>query len=88
MTSIGMAWRMGRAQRPAVRRGPSLVERAVVLAGRKLPTLKRFGSAAMQTAGLGMIDWALFEWALIPGLIGVGVSLLVLEALGSDGRRR
>jgi hypothetical protein len=41
----------------------------------------------MQTSAFCFIDWALFEWALIPGLIGVGLSLLVLEFLTSDTGR-
>ena len=85
MTSIGMAWRMGRATRVEKRRGPSAIERAVTVVARKLPTLKRARTALMQTAGIGAIDYGVFaEWGLTPGLICVGVSLFVLEYLGGD----
>lgn len=87
MTSVGMAWRMGRAQRVEKRRGPSAIERAVTFAARKLPTLKRARTAIMQTAGVAAIDYGVWaEWGLTPGLIAVGVSLFVLEWLSGGDR--
>jgi hypothetical protein len=57
---------------------------AVAYAGRKLPSWKRARTAAMQTAGFGAIDAGLFGWHWIAGAIGIGVSLLILEALGGE----
>ena len=84
MTTIAQAWtqaRAGRLKRP--RRTPLLLALVAYL-GRKLPAWKRVRTAAMQTAGFGAIDAGLFGWHWIAGAVGVGVSLLLLEALGGE----
>lgn len=81
---IGAAWRQARAARRVSRpRTPLLVALASWLAAH-LPTWKRARTAVMQWAAFGAIDAGLFGWHWIAGSIGVGVSLLVLEALGGE----
>lgn len=86
MTTIGLAWRQGRAARRTSARRESLVLRAVVKAARALPSWHRARSAVMQTGACAAIDVGLFQWDSVAGWIGVGVSLFVLEAL-SGGER-
>lgn len=85
MTSIGIAWKHGRAARTTARR-ESLTLRAVTALARKLPSWQRARSAVMQTGACAAIDMGLFQWESIAGWVGVGVSLFVLEAL-SGGER-
>jgi hypothetical protein len=42
----------------------------------------------MQVTAFGFLDYAAFQWSMIAGCVAVGVSLLVLEALGGDGGPR
>jgi hypothetical protein len=82
VTTVAEAWARGRsAPRPARR---SIVLTAVTYAARKLPTWRRARTGIMQTAGFGAIDAGLFGWHWIAGAVGVGVSLLILEALGGE----
>lgn len=83
VTTIGLAWRQGRAARATSRRS-SLTLRAVRVLAAKLPTWRRARTTIMQTAACASIDVGLFEWQAIAGWIGVGVSLFVLEALSGD----
>lgn len=86
MTTMEMfaAWGRGREARARKPRRTPVLMRMATWAGRTLPTWKRARTATMQVSAFALIDWALFEWALIPGLIGAGVALLVLEALGGE----
>lgn len=51
------------------------------LVGKLAPYAARTRTPALTTSGLGMIDWGL--WTLHPaaGMIGIGVTLLILEWL-------
>jgi hypothetical protein len=80
------AFRAGREQRAARPPRTPLVVKAARAAGRVLPTWRRVRTATLQVTAFGLIDWAAFEWHLIPGLVATGVSLLVLEALGGERR--
>jgi hypothetical protein len=87
MVSLAETWRTGRAERvtrPA--REPVLVK-AVKFAARRLPTLRRARTALLQVAGFGCIDYAVWGWNHLVGYAAIGVSLLVLEALGGERRR-
>ena len=84
MTTVADAWNRGRAARPARARRTPLLLALVAYLGRKLPAWKRVRTAAMQTAGFGAIDAGLFGWHWIAGAVGVGASLLLLEALGGE----
>lgn len=84
MTTISLAWKQGRAEKARRRPRRSATVALVSLLARKLPTLKRFRTAVMQWAACASICYGLFTWTLLAGLIGVGVSLFVLEALGGE----
>lgn len=84
MVSLAGAWREGRTQRAARPARQSVVVRLAIAAGRRLPTWKRVRTAALTVVGLGFIDYALWSWHAILGYAAVGVSLLILEALGGE----
>lgn len=84
MVSLGLAWSEGRAARKTARRRRPLLALFVAWLARTLPTWKRARTAVMQWAAFAAIDAGLFGWHWIAGAVGVGVSLLVLEALGGD----
>lgn len=84
MTTISQAWAQGRAARARTRTRTPLLLALIAYASRKLPTWQRARTAVMQTAGFGAIDAGLFGWHWIAGAVGVGVSLLLLEALGGE----
>lgn len=84
MTTVAQTWAAARAGRPKRPRRTPLLLALVAYLARKLPAWKRVRTAAMQTAGFGAIDAGLLGWHWIAGAIGVGVSLLLLEALGGE----
>lgn len=86
MTTITQAWTQGRAARRTRRSTPVLVMLVAWLA-RKLPAWKRARTAVMQWGAFAAIDTGLFGWHWVAGAIGVGMSLLILEALGGSGER-
>jgi hypothetical protein len=78
------AERAEKARKPRNKRTPLLVK-AGRLAARHVPSWKRARTAVLQVSAFGCIDYGLFEWHTIAGLIGTGVSLLILETLsGGD----
>jgi len=84
MTTVTQAWAAART-RPHRTARPALLLLVSWLA-RKLPTWKRARTALMQWGAFAAIDTGLFGWHWIAGAVGVGVSLLVLEALGGSER--
>jgi fatty acid desaturase len=86
-TTIGGAWAQGRAARKPRTSAPLLL-RAVAWAGRTVPPWRRVRTAVMQLTAFGFLDYAAWQWSMIAGCVAVGVSLLVLEALGGDGGGR
>lgn len=84
MTTVSEVWRAGRAAQPRRPRSTPVLLALIAYAGRKLPTWKRARTAVMQWAAFAAIDTGLFGWHWIAGAVGVGVSLLVLEALGGE----
>ena len=83
---VAQAWRQGRtASRRKSVATPFLLSLVTWFAG-ALPTWKRFRTATMQLMAFGFIDYAMFQWHLIAGCVAVGVSLLILEALGGEGK--
>lgn len=84
MTTISQAWAQGRAARARTRTRTPVLLALVAYASRRLPTWKRARTAVMQWSAFGAIDVGLFGWHWIAGAIGIGVSLLVLEALGGE----
>lgn len=84
MVSIGATWAATRpARRPRPQRTPLLALFVAWLA-RSLPTWKRFRTTIMQVTAFAFLDFAAWQWSLIAGCVAVGVSLLVLEALGHE----
>lgn len=86
MTTVQEAWKSARAARPARRRRTPLLLAFAGWAGRKLPTWKKARTGIMQWGAFAAIDTGLFGWHWIAGAVGIGVSLLVLEALGGGER--
>lgn len=84
MTTITETWRAARATRPRRARSTPVLLALIAYAGRKLPAWKRARTAVMQWSAFAAIDIGLFGWHWIAGAVGVGVSLLVLEALGGE----
>jgi hypothetical protein len=85
MTTIEAAWATGRARRAQrTRTRPPLLMLALSWLAARLPSWKRARTAVMQWTAFAAIDAGLFGWSWIAGAIGIGVSLLVLEALGSE----
>jgi hypothetical protein len=84
VTTVAQAWRAGRAARPRrARSAPALLVLVSWLAT-KTPAWKSARTAVMQWSAFAAIDTGLFGWHWIAGTVGVGVSLLVLEALGGE----
>jgi len=84
MTTVTQAWAAART-RPRRTARPALLLLVSWLA-RKLPTWKRARTGLMQWGAFAAIDTGLFGWHWIAGTVGIGVSLLVLEALGGSER--
>ncbi len=84
MTTVTQTWTQARATRPRRARATPALLLLVSWLARKLPTWKRARTAVMQWAAFAAIDAGLFGWHWIAGTVGVGVSLLVLEALGGE----
>lgn len=70
-------------QRP--RRTPLLV-RAGRLAARALPTWQGIRRFVLSVGGFGCMTAAAWQWSLIAGLVALGASLLILEALTGGDR--
>lgn len=61
--------------------------RAGRLAARALPHWSTIRTAALSVGGFGCLTAAAWQLHIVAGLAALGVSLLVLEALSSGGRR-
>lgn len=89
MTTIAGAWSAGRNARragTAARRKPLLLAFVAYLA-RALPAWKGVRTAVMQWSAGAAVCYGLFSTGhTLSGFIAVGVSLLVIEALGGDTR--
>ncbi len=82
---LAEAWRTGRRERLERKPAPAIVVRAVrALAGR-LPTWQGVRTFAYTAAGLGLVDYAIWQANDLAGYAAGGVSLLWLEYAG---RRR
>ena len=86
MTSLTETWQAGRTARAARPARPAVLPALVKLAARRLPNLRRARTFLLQVTGFGFIDYAVWGWHHLVGYAAVGVSLLVLEALGGDKR--
>lgn len=87
VASIGATWAGARsARRVRQTPRPALVAFVAWLAV-VLPTWRRARTAIMQVTAFAFLDFAAWRWSMIAGCAAVGVSLLVLEALGGSDRR-
>lgn len=43
------------------------------------PVLKNAAQIPLTLAGLGCVDAAFYRWALIPGLLATGITLILVE---------
>jgi hypothetical protein len=79
------AYRQERAAaRPRPPRTPLLV-RAGRLTARLLPRARALRTAALSLAGFGCLDFAAWQFNHIAGWAAIGISVLLLEYLTSDG---
>jgi hypothetical protein len=86
MASLASAWQSGRAERVTRPARKPVLAQLVGYAARRLPAWRRVRTAALQVAGFGCIDYAVWGWNHLIGYAAIGVSLLVLEALGGEKR--
>jgi hypothetical protein len=87
VTGYALAWQQARTARPERKpRRPLLLALVGWLAAR-LPAWSKVRTAAMQITAFGFLDYAAWQWSTIAGCVAVGVSLLILEALGGGDRR-
>lgn len=86
VVSLAETWKAGRVEREPRPARPAVLTTLVKAAARRLPTLRRARTAVLQVAGFGFLDYAVWGWNHLVGYAAVGVSLLVLEALGGDKR--
>jgi len=84
MVSLAAAWQEGRKARATRPPRRPIVFRLTALAARVLPTWKRVRTVALTATGFGFVDFAAWSWHHIAGYLAIGVSLLVMEALGGD----
>lgn len=84
MTDFALIWRQGRAARAARVSKPrtSVLGLLVAYLAQHAPAWQRVRTAVLAFLGFGFIDYGLWSWHLIAGCVGVGVSLLLWEALG------
>lgn len=85
-TSALGAFRSAREARRERTTAPLLITLAVFL-GRHLPSWRRFRTATLSIGGFAFLDLAAWNLHYVAGLAAIGLSLLVLEALGSDRER-
>lgn len=61
-----------------------LVNVLIVFLSAMMGLMAKFRTAILQVLGIGFIDLAAFNWNQTFGYFAVGVSLLIIEALGGD----
>lgn len=77
------AFKAARAARKERTTTPLLVTIATFL-GRHVPSWKRVRTTALTVSGFGFLDIAAWQLHTVAGLAAVGISLLILEALGGS----
>lgn len=83
-TAVTSAFKAERAaRRPRKPRTPILVS-LVKLAARTLPRFAAVRRAAFHVGAFAAVDYGLWEIARPAGLIGIGVSLLLLDFLAGE----
>jgi hypothetical protein len=76
------AWRTGRRERLERKPPPAILLRAVRGLASRMPTWRGVRTFAYTAAGLGLVDYAIWETHHLAGYAAAGVSLLWLEYAG------
>jgi len=77
------AYRLARTQKVRTPR-ESLVLRLARYAAKRLPSWSDVRTVVLQVTGLGCVDLAAYRWNVTLGILAIGVSLFVIEALSGD----
>ena len=77
------AYRLARTQKVRKPR-ESLVLRLARYAATKLPEFSQVRTVALQLSGIGLVDLAAYRFNVTLGVLAIGVSLFVIEALSGD----
>lgn len=84
-TTLRAAYRAERATATPRKTRTPLLAHLGRAAGRVVTHAARARSAALTLSGMGALDYAAFRLDQIAGIAAIGVSLLVLEWLTTDG---
>lgn len=77
------AYRLARTQKVRKPR-ESLVLRLARSLGERLPELSQVRTVVLQVSGIGLIDYSAYRLSTTLGVLAVGVSLFVIEALSGE----
>jgi hypothetical protein len=77
------AYRLARTQKVRKPR-ESLVLRLVRFAAKRLPDWSDVRTGVLQVSGLTCVDLAAYRWNVTLGILAIGVSLFVIEALSGE----
>lgn len=78
------AWAAGRAQRRDKTARTPVLAAVVQAVARRAPSWKRTRTSVYTLGGLGLIDYAVYEWNHLAGYAAAGLSLLILEWVGRE----
>jgi hypothetical protein len=76
-------FRMARSTRVRKPR-ESIVLRLARLLGSRLPSASQVRTVVLQVSGIGFIDYSAMRFNATLGVLAIGVSLLVIEALSGE----
>ena len=77
------SYRLARSQRtPKPRK--SYVKALASWLGERLPGWNQVRTGILQVSGLGCVDFAAYRFNVTLGILAIGVSLFILEALGGE----
>lgn len=77
------SYRVARSQKVRKPR-KSYVKAFAALLGSKLPDASQVRTVLLQVSGIGMIDLAAYQFNATLGVLAIGVSLFVIEALSGE----
>lgn len=84
MVTLVESWRAGRSEKTRTARARPILITIFKWAGRRFPSWRRVRTGAMQVTAFGFLDYAAWSWHHLVGYVAIGVSLLILEALGGE----
>lgn len=77
------SYRLARSQKVRKPR-KSYVKALATLLGSKLPSASQVRTVVLQVSGIGFVDYAAFRFNVTLGVLAIGVSLFVIEALSGE----